>query len=162
LLFVLPWAATVFLLWAEAGQTGAIISRRAMSLSWALLALLAFYAIASTQDYWAIGRARVIAANRLISAGIPRTSIDAGQEYNGWTELEVSGHMNSHWVVNPPNAYDPKLSGTPSILPTFKLEYESTTETVPTQFGSVPYFSILPPFHKQVSIDRVLKPQASP
>jgi 4-amino-4-deoxy-L-arabinose transferase-like glycosyltransferase len=159
LLITLPWLATVLLLWAEDNQTGAATLKRAMPVAWATLAVLAFYAIASTQDYWALGRARVTAVNTLIAAGVPRASIDAGLEYNGWTQLEKTGLINSRWVVNPRGFYKPNLTETPIVVPIYRLEYEPTVETAATSFGYVSYFSVLPPFHKRVSIDRVLASQ---
>lgn len=159
LLFIVPWAATVFLLYATAEVSGTRNSKTAMPLAWVFLGLYAVYGIASTQDYWALGRARVCAASRLIASGVPRTSIDGGSEYNKWTELEKTGRINSHWVVNPPGAYNPALGETPSVLPLYRLEFEPSPDTLPSPFGSVPYYSALPPFRKQVSIDRILSPQ---
>jgi hypothetical protein len=157
LLPLLPWAATVLLLWFESDNPNAErMLRRAMPFAWALLAVLGAYAILSTQDLWSLARARVVAVRELESAGVPRTAIDAGFEYNAWTELLVSGHLNNRRVINPPGAYRPGLSQTPSVVTMYKLEYAPTLETPPSEFGSVPYFSLLPPFHKQVRIDRVL------
>lgn len=157
LLPIIPWAASVVLLWFTNGNPGAQeLARSAKPFAWALLAVLAFYGIAITQDYWALGTARVEATRRLEGAGIPRTAIDAGFEYNGWTELLVSGHLNFYRVFNPPGAYRPGLSITPSVVPEYRLEYTPTPQTESTRFGTVPYRSMLPPFHKQVSIDRVL------
>jgi hypothetical protein len=158
LLPIVPWAATVLLLWFESDNPNAErMLRKAMPFAWVLLAVFAFYAIGSTQDLWALAKARVVAAQKLESAGVVRTAIDAGFEYNFWTELMINGRINSRWVVNPPAAYDPNESQTPSVVPIYRLEYLSTPETAPSEFGSVPYFSILPPFHKQVRIDRILK-----
>jgi len=159
LLPIMPFAATLLLLWFEADNPEPEpLRRRAMPFSWALLAVLAFYGVAGTQDYWSLAKARVLATEKLEAAGVPRTAIDAGFEYNAWTELQISGRMNSRWVVNPPGAYRPGLSQTPSVVPKYRLEYVPTAETTSSEFGSVPYFSLLPPFHKQVSIDRVVTP----
>jgi hypothetical protein len=157
LLPIMPWAATVTLLWfAKDNLRAEEIGRRAAPYAWALLGVLAFYGIASTQDLWALAKARVEATGKLEAAGVPRTAIDAGFEYNAWTELMTSGHLNFYRVINPPDAYRPGFSQTPSVVPEYRLEYEPTPETAATKFGSVPYSSLLPPFHKQVSIDRVL------
>jgi hypothetical protein len=158
LLPVVPWAATVLLLWFEKDNpdtTG--MMRRASPFAWTLLAILAFYGIASTQDYWALAEARVAATRRLEAAGVARSAIDAGFEYNAWTELINSGRINSRWVRNPPGSYNPNFSQTPSVVPEYRLEYALTPETSPSDFGSVPYFSVLPPFHKKVRIDRLVK-----
>ncbi len=161
LLPILPLAATVFLLSVNSEKPGALAGRRAMPVALALLVALGSYAILSTQDLWALARARVTATRRLEAAGVPRTAIDAGVEYNAWTELQISGRVNSRWVTNPPDAYRPGLSQTPSVVPKYRLEYAPTAGTIPSEFGSVAYFSLLPPFHKQVSIDRVLRPSTA-
>jgi hypothetical protein len=161
LLPIMPWAATVALLWfAKDNPRAEEIKRKAMPFAWALLAVLAFYGIASTQDLWALAEARVKATRTLEAAGVPRTSIDAGFEYNAWTELMTSGHLNFYRVLNPPGAYRPGLSQTPSVVPLYRLEYTPTPQTEASKFGAVPYSSALPPFHKQVSIDRV-RPSAA-
>jgi hypothetical protein len=156
LLPLLPWAATLMLLGCETDETGRRSLRRAMPYAWALLAVLGAYAVITTQDLWSLARARVVATRKLEAAGTSRTAIDAGFEYNVWTELSISGHVNNHRVINPPGAYRPELSQTPNVVPIYRLEYAPTSETAPTEFGSVPYFSFLPPFHKQVSIDRII------
>lgn len=161
LLPVMPWTATVLLLISQSGERGEPIARRARPIAWAFLIILAGYAIANTQDWWALSRARSAATARLEAAGIPRTAIDAGFEYNAWTELMNTGRLNSHWVVNPPGAYNPALSLTPTVSAVYKLEYIPSEGTTATQFGSVPFLSLLPPFHKQVSIDRIAGSPAS-
>jgi len=161
LLPLIPWASAIPLLACEKGETSQKDLRRTMPYAWALLAVLGAYAILGTQDLWSLGRARVAAVTRLETAGVPRTAIDAAFEFNAWTELLASGKINSRWVTNPPGAYRPGLSQTPSVVPIYKLEYEVTPETVPTEFGSVPYFSALPPFPKQVRIDRIISASSS-
>ncbi len=155
---LIPWLTVVLLLWNDGHSRGEWSLRRAIPAAWALLAIFAFYAVASTQDVLSLARARVVAAAKLEAAGVPRTAIDAGYEYNGWTELLISGHVNFRWIVNPPDAYRPGLGPTPSVKPLYRLEYQPTPETMTTPFGSVPYFSLLPPFRKQVYIDRIIKP----
>jgi hypothetical protein len=60
---------------------------------------------------------------------------------------------------NPHCAYRPQFGQTPKVVRVYTLEYLPTPpDTEATKFGSVPHFSFLPPFHKQVSIDRVLIP----
>ncbi len=158
LLPIVPWAATVALLWfAKDNPHADGMLRKAMPVAWTFFGVLAFYGIASTQDLWSLAEARVKAAQRLEAEGIPRTAIDAGFEYNAWTELMISGRINYFRVLNPPGAYRPGVSQTPSVVPEYRLEYALTPETAPSDFGSVPYSSVLPPFHKQVRIDRIVK-----
>lgn len=160
LLPILPWGAMLVLVWFNTENRDLDrILRKAMPISWAILAVLGMYAIASTQDLWALAEARVRATRRLESAGVPRTAIDGGFEINAWTQLTTKGRINSRWVSNPPGAYDASRSQTPVVVPVYRLEYApDPPETSPSEFGFVPYFSLLPPFRKQVSIDRVLTP----
>jgi len=68
-------AAAVVLLWFEKDNPQAEpMRRRAMPFAWALLAILAFCGIASTQDLWALAGARVAATRKLEAAGIARVS----------------------------------------------------------------------------------------
>jgi 4-amino-4-deoxy-L-arabinose transferase-like glycosyltransferase len=103
LLPIIPWVATVLLLKLESENGRAEqLQRRIMPVAWAVLAVLALYAVASTQDFWSLARTRVTATKRLESAGVLRKAIDAGMEYNGWTQLLTTGQMNFRWVKNPP------------------------------------------------------------
>jgi len=157
LLPLMPWAAAVLLLWSGIdNQDSERLKRRVMPTAWTVLMVLTSYAVLSTQDYWSLARARVAATKRLEAAGVPRTAIDAGMEYNGWSQLLLTGQINNRWVSNPPGAYRPGLGITPDVKPVYRLEYGPTSDSTPTEFGEVPYFSLLPPFHKQVSIDRIV------
>jgi len=159
LLPLIPCVAAVLLVWFEAdNQEAERMKRRVMPAAWAVVAVLASYAVLSTRDIWSLARARVTATKRLEAAGVPRTAIDAGMEYNGWSQLLLTGHVNNRWVVNPPGAYQPGLGIAPDVKPVYRLEYRPTADSAPTEFGTVPYFSPLPPFHKQVSIDRIATP----
>lgn len=162
LLPLIPCTATAFLWWFDKhGPDGHGIRRRSLSFSWALLCVIGTYAILSTQDYWSLARARVIATKKLEAAGVPRTAIDAGMEYNFWTQLMINGQLNWRWVKNPPGAYRPEFGVTPDVVPRYRLEYAPVPgSTGPTEYGSVPYSSWLPPFHKNVLIDRILPASA--
>ena len=161
LLPLLPWAAALLVLVCEEDDLGRWSLQRAVPYAVTVLALLAAYAVVSTQDLWSLAQARAIAVRRMEAAGVPRAAIDAGFEYNAWTELSISGHLNNHRVINPSDAYRPGFSQTPNVVPVYRLEYEASSGTTQSEFGSVPYFSLLPPFHKKVSIDRVLIPPES-
>jgi len=160
LLPLLPCVSTLLLLLCEAkNPADERMLRRAVRVSWTLLIVFGSYTILSTQDYWSLARARVAATKKLETAKIPRSEVDAGMEYNGWTQLMINGRLNWWYVKNPPGAYRPGYGITPDVVPAYRLEYApNPPETAPSEFGSVSYFSLLPPFHKQVSIDRVVIP----
>jgi hypothetical protein len=58
--------------------------------SYALLSIVALFAIAGTHDWYAMNRARIEAASILESAGIPDTQLQLGLDYDGWTQLKYS------------------------------------------------------------------------
>jgi hypothetical protein len=133
--------------------------------AWMVAGLFALYGIATTHDYLAAGRARLQAASALTAAGIPRTSITAGLEYDGWTELEHSGHIadadfpdedaedsgapqpGRRYPVSPPFWFWAK---TPSIDPVYIVAYSRLPELRDAAFAPVGYRAWLPPFHRQV------------
>jgi hypothetical protein len=84
------------------------VSQRVSLWSWAMLALFAWYGVATTHDGFAAARARLAATRILERAGVPRTEIMAGFEYDGWTQLEAAGYVNNDLIRNPAGAYRPK------------------------------------------------------
>ena len=70
------------------------------------LALLAGYGVAGTHDRFAEARARLAAAEELRAAGVDRSQIHAGFEYDGWTQVELSGYVNEP-RLRPVSAYHP-------------------------------------------------------
>jgi hypothetical protein len=142
---------------------------------WIVLALFSGYAIATTHDHFASARARLRAATELRSAGVARQQITAGFEYDGWTELEISGHINDDRVRVPALAYQPvdreKAYGhlafgyyfwprTPSIDPRYFVVYSPQPGLVPAGRPPVHYRAWLPPFHRTVLMQRL--PEAAP
>jgi hypothetical protein len=118
------------------------------------LAIFACYALASTQDVLAMARARAAAVSRLEAAGVPATAITAGFEYDYWTQLTTAGWINRPEIANPSHRFDPNLGPCPAIRPVYRLETQPDGDTEPTGFGAVDYTSWLPPFRRQVRIDR--------
>jgi hypothetical protein len=126
------------------------------ALGWAIVCVLALYGIATTHDYIAAGRARAQAAAALTSAGIPRTSITAGFEYDGWTQLEQSGvtasfhagmPLSHAYPVSPPYRF---WAATPSVDPVYFVMYSRLAALHDSRFPPVRYRAWLPPFVRQV------------
>ena len=126
---------------------------------WAVLGVWAAYAVASTQEETALARARAAAADRVVAAGYRRTDVSAGFEYDFYTQLVAGGHVNDARLVRPRGAYDPAAGGpTPAVHPRFRVEFTRGPDTEPSVFGSVGYFSLVPPFHRSLFIDRTVVP----
>jgi hypothetical protein len=129
---------------------------------WAVLILFGVYAIASTQELNSLARARVQVISRLRALGVKDTQIDAGFEFDYWTEADEFGHINDARLRTPIGAYDPSRGPTPHLDFVYRLESKPTAATVPSAFGQVDYFSLLPPFHRTVWIDTFPDPAKRP
>jgi 4-amino-4-deoxy-L-arabinose transferase-like glycosyltransferase len=75
--------------------------------SWALIAAYAAFGIAMTHDAFAVRRATTQAAETLAHSGVDRSEIMAGLEYDAWTQLNLTGHVNEPRVAKPAYAYKP-------------------------------------------------------
>jgi hypothetical protein len=122
------------------------------------LALSACFGIALTHDYLSTGRARVQAASAVIAAGIPRTQVSAGLEYDAWTELEQYGYIRHpsqvpprRYPTTPPFWFWPKLAG---VDPIYIVTYSPLPGLVDSQFPPVPFTAWLPPFHRRLLIQK--------
>jgi hypothetical protein len=135
----------------------------------AILIVYAAFAVAATHTLFAWHRARFAAIQELRSAGIPPTEIQAGFEYDGWTQIEQSGHVNNKRVKNPPGAYQPPrtkadpqnlcaynfLAWAPSLHPKYAVDFGPAACFLPSKFPPVNYTAWLPPFHRTVYIQKV-------
>jgi hypothetical protein len=128
--------------------------------SWVLLGIYAVFGIAITQDINALGNARALAADKLLTAGKPRAQIDAGFEFNAETQIETVGHINDRRIQIPPKTFKPSLSPTYIVQAQekYRLEFQHSAITKPTSFGYVDYISFLYPFHRRIYIDQYTDP----
>lgn len=100
------------------------------TLGWILVGLFALYGVATTHDYLAAGRARKAAASALTANGIPRTSITAGLEYDGWTELEHSGRLIDADFVSGQESSHAANHSLPQSGPPYRIFVRSANGTV--------------------------------
>jgi len=129
---------------------------RIPTMAWVLLIVYGLFAIAITQEVHALARARVAAAERLRAAGIGREQIDAGYEYNAWTELLISGYYHDSRIRLPEEARSPSGAPlTPNVRPRYRVEFAServAEDEMKTEFGEIQYFVYLPPMHRTLVI----------
>jgi hypothetical protein len=73
---------------------------------WTMVVVLvsAFFSVGCTHDLFSMYRARTVLADEIKAAGIAANTVDGAFEYNGWTELQIAGHLNDARVKNPPNS----------------------------------------------------------
>jgi Dolichyl-phosphate-mannose-protein mannosyltransferase len=131
--------------------------------------LFAIYGVAGMHDTFEMDRARLSAVEELAKAGIFRKDIRAGLEYDAWTELELTGHVNDERIRLPQGAYHPWNSRlapqspcrfpfeylTPSLTERFLLTYQPLACAKPTEFGPISFRTWLPPHQHQIFIEEL-------
>ncbi len=75
--------------------------------AWALIPVLAAYGTATTYNTFSLCRALVRLATQMRSAGVPDTAVDQGWDFDFYTELQHSNHINDPRIVLPAHAYVP-------------------------------------------------------
>jgi hypothetical protein len=131
--------------------------------AWLMVGVFGVYGVATSHDYISSARARLAAASAVMADGAPRTSITAGMEFDGWTEIEAAGHVNSFlistWSSTPPSRpYRERPGGvwfrfwglTPSVDPKYFVVYSRQPGLTDTAYPPVSYSVWLPPATRSV------------
>ncbi len=134
-----------------------------------LVMVFAAFGVAGMHDLFAMDRARLAAANEMIAAGIARTAIEGGLEYDAWTQLEGAGYVNDKRLRIPAGAYQPGkqpvdaradcrfgFSGhTPLVEPRYVLSYDQNSCYPPSTFAPVPYTAWLGRHDRAIFIQKL-------
>ncbi len=142
----------------------------------AMVALFGVIGIAGTHDWFAWQRARLRAIDEVRAAGVPRTEIQGGFEYDGWTQVRDGGHMNDPRIRIPAGAYEAvqKTAPMPGVPKECAVDYALLPELtalhpkysvavgprrcyLPSKFPEVHYRAWLPPFERTIEVQRVPK-----
>jgi hypothetical protein len=127
------------------------------------------FSVAGTHDWFAWQRARLAAISELRGAGVPRTAIQGGFEYDGWTQVEDGGHLNNPAIRVPGGVFDRSslpvrvsrrclvLFGidVPRIHPEYSVAVGRRSCYLPSRFKAVHYTAWLPPFRRTIEVQRV-------
>ena len=131
-----------------------------------LVFVSALLGTAGTHDWYAYERARVAAIDEVVASGVPRNQIQAGVEYDGWTQLLYEGHINSPRVRVPAGAFhEPPAQipqecqsdfaiAAPAVHPKFSVGFDPQRCFAPTVYAPVPFTKWLPPFRQTVTVQR--------
>ncbi len=123
----------------------------------------AIYALATTHDYFAEGRAKTQAAEEIMRAGISRTSIMAGFEFDSWTQVDQAGYVNDPSVKSyrqtencngPDDANQWWRSMTPAIQGRYVVTLTHLEGMLPSEFPALPYRRWLPRGEFHVLIEK--------
>lgn len=129
----------------------------------------ALLAIAGTHDWFAWYRARVVAIEELRASGMSRTEIQAGFEYDGWTQVKDGGYINEPRLKVPAGAYHPdnhpeqvadecKLNfapDTPLVHPKFTTAFQKMWCLAPSKYPPVIYRTWLPPYGRAIYVQEI-------
>ena len=129
------------------------INPRLPLLSVAFVMLFAAYGVFTLHDVMAADRARLEAANNLRAAGITRGEIRGGFEYDGWTQIELAGHLAPKIRPSLPPCVTWWDSDSPAIRGRYQLAYSPWCFPEST-FQPVEYNTWLPPHHRKIYILR--------
>jgi hypothetical protein len=142
------------------------------AVSVAVMLVFAIVSICGTHDWFAFNRARLSAVRSLNASGVPNTSIQAGFEYDGWTQIEAAGYVNEKRMILPAGAFH-------EILPQFQIakecrSYFSVYATAiqpkysidsyplpcfaPSIYPAVNYRAWMPPFHRTIYVQQLREP----
>jgi hypothetical protein len=133
------------------------------------LLAMATYAVIATHDLFALDRARVAAAQEVISSGIPAREVQAGFDFDGLTQIESSGYVNFPTIQVPTTAYkqDLRYLKRPAecrseydqyfsaLNPKYRVAFPGSRCGEPTPFKPVQYRTWLSPTHRRLEIVRV-------
>jgi hypothetical protein len=106
---------------------------------------------------------------RVHASGVPRSVIQAGFEYDGWTQIAEAGYINESKIAVPRGAYhfnekdllrpEKCRSGfdkyTPALDRQYIVVFSPMDCLLPSQFSLQPYTGWLPPIHRVLYIERV-------
>jgi len=158
--YLLPLIAFCILLLARCLQEFAPVrsALRLRVLCFACLALFALFDVAAMHDLFAMYRARVAAVAEPLAAGVPRSEIGGGFEFDDWTELEIAGYVDEPRIVNPPGAYhapamergkqpcnNEKADLVPHVVPRYILSFDPDACLGLSEFAPVVYRNWLIP-----------------
>jgi hypothetical protein len=131
------------------------------------IAIVAAFSISGTHDMFALHRARLAAVEELRSAGVPPTAIDAGFDYNGWTQIEKARFINDPQInLRPGDHLSPLktwskacssifLQNFSAISPRYAMAYNPQTCQGPTLFAPVTVRTWLGPRYATIYIVNV-------
>jgi hypothetical protein len=140
------------------------VSPRLPGIAYAALVLFAAFAVAATHDMFAANRARLAATEQFRKAGLPRTDFYGGFPYDGWTQIEARGYVDSDGILTPTGVshytrgrskFKPcgywHAKYYSAIKPDYVLSYDnSTCGDAQDRFAPVPYHLWLPPFSGEI------------
>jgi hypothetical protein len=150
------------------------VSQQIPLISTVTLVVIAILGVASTHDLFAMARAEVRLTTQLQQAGVPRTEIRGGFDFDTVTEVYTAGYLNDWHLVNPPGSFQPLRTdesgpcGDPFLiyLPAMHVRYVITPAMTPclgpSDFAPEGYRTWLPPARREILVGTRLPTVTTP
>jgi hypothetical protein len=131
------------------------IATRLPALTCVFVMVFGVYGVMALHDVLAASRAALEAADELRTAGVPRTEIRAGFQYDAWTQIEQTGYLlpKQPWHT-PPECVSWWDKYTPAIHGRYQLSY-SPSCFPESEFSPVEYRTWLAPHQQKIYILRL-------
>ena len=136
--------------------------------AWCAIVVFGLYGIAISHDTFTLLRAEMGAAEALRQRGIQRNRISAGFEYDATTQTNEVFSLGQERTASPDDPisrlhwYLPLLS---AVRPQYFVVASGVPELEETAYPRTDYFDWLPPFHRQLMIEKLrtsVLPSAGP
>ena len=157
--YLMPLVMVVAILYAPP-HTGT--SRKALvSAGWATLFFFACFAVAGTHDLYAFDRARVATLDAVTRSAVPRTSVEGGFEYDGWTQILTTGFIPDPALTTEAPGFQRDRCRNffyvvaPSVKPKYLISFDRRGCYAPSAFAPVPYQAWLPPHQRFLYVQQV-------
>lgn len=126
-----------------------------------VLVIFGLLATASMHDWFAWYRARLVAIDEIRASGVPRTEIQGGAEYDGWTQIEDRGSIDGSlifkddWRAEFPECKFHFAPYTPAIHPKFTIVFPQKRCLAPSIYPPVTYRTWLPPYKSTIYVQEI-------
>lgn len=144
------------------------VSERLPVVSLGMILLIASFSVVGMHDLFALYRAKLEAIHEIRLAGVPRTSIQGGWDYDGWTQLEADGYVNEPRLTIPEGAYKPPQRGDrsqicgdkfytylPAVHGLYTLAYDPAACLGASAFPPVSFKTWFAPHHQIIYVVRM-------
>jgi hypothetical protein len=139
------------------------------AISFLMLGAFGLFSIASTHDWFAANRARIVAVEEVHATGVPKTAIQGAFEYDGWTQIEAAGFVNEKRIEVPAGAFHENMRMyrlpekcwhffgwyAPSIDPKYLIVSSPSSCFADSTFPSVTFRTWLPPFQRTIYVQQM-------
>lgn len=154
-----------------AGTLALSASARINRSSWVLCAVFGLYALGTTHDHFAEGRAKLEAMQQILRAGHARNTVLGGFESDMWAQADITGYVNNEQLDYPPDAYHDAddcsgppdtqafwRSETPDLKGSYIVSISPLNDLQLSEFAPITYWRWLPPHKSLVYIEKANPP----